>query len=375
MKTLDELFEKLDTLPRADDLQITADRPSIVNGLMDITEYGDVILEKQEEFQKRVMETFGESSKEISQVVLSELYYQRNDCYNALIQAVGALPLLERNGYYTVLFAGLYIQMCVLIATGQLGAIYPTIDSMGKWIYKSQSNQLITNFEALRAWCALYDDDWDVVDAWMGKMAPSALKEITLSDTFCFMVKARIYLLYEKYGALIALAGLLRPTLEENNRLMEMCELDMLVVMANYASNHKDIAYDLMDKVLDVVKQYHFDRLLADEGELMYRLLKSYMSVRKCTDPYVKNIMLMAKRFALLYPRYLRHHKLDYQALTAAELEVLKLMADHRTNAEIADFLDVTINTVKFHSKNIFKKLGAKNRQQAVSIGREEKYI
>ncbi len=54
-------------------------------------------------------------------------------------------------------------------------------------------------------------------------------------------------------------------------------------------------------------------------------------------------------------------------ALTARELEVLKLLARGQTNLEIAGALVVREGTVKYHVKNILRKLGATSRADAVS--------
>jgi DNA-binding CsgD family transcriptional regulator len=54
-------------------------------------------------------------------------------------------------------------------------------------------------------------------------------------------------------------------------------------------------------------------------------------------------------------------------ALTAREHEVLRLLARGRTNHEIADALVVREGTVKYHVKNILRKLGATSRADAVS--------
>ncbi len=55
------------------------------------------------------------------------------------------------------------------------------------------------------------------------------------------------------------------------------------------------------------------------------------------------------------------------QSLTPRELEVLALLARGHTNAAIAEALAVREGTVKYHVKNILRKLGARSRTEAVS--------
>ena len=55
------------------------------------------------------------------------------------------------------------------------------------------------------------------------------------------------------------------------------------------------------------------------------------------------------------------------EALTTRELDVLRLLARGQTNLEIARALVVREGTVKYHVKNILRKLGATSRADAVS--------
>jgi DNA-binding NarL/FixJ family response regulator len=51
--------------------------------------------------------------------------------------------------------------------------------------------------------------------------------------------------------------------------------------------------------------------------------------------------------------------------LSAREMEVLSLVSEGMTNAEVAKRLNVSKNTVKFHLQNTYQHLGVSNRTEA----------
>jgi len=57
-------------------------------------------------------------------------------------------------------------------------------------------------------------------------------------------------------------------------------------------------------------------------------------------------------------------------AFTPRQLEILPLLAEGMPNKRIADALDVTEGTVKQHLKDLFRRLNARNRTQAVKEAR-----
>lgn len=61
--------------------------------------------------------------------------------------------------------------------------------------------------------------------------------------------------------------------------------------------------------------------------------------------------------------------------LTARELEVLKLMAQGKTNIEIAKELIISSHTVKAHICNIFEKMHVAARMSAVLYALKEGII
>jgi len=56
-------------------------------------------------------------------------------------------------------------------------------------------------------------------------------------------------------------------------------------------------------------------------------------------------------------------------ALTARELDVLRLVARGLGNKEIAADLRITTHTVKYHLAAVLEKLGVRSRTEAVSLG------
>ncbi len=55
------------------------------------------------------------------------------------------------------------------------------------------------------------------------------------------------------------------------------------------------------------------------------------------------------------------------EPLSEREIEVLKLVAEGLSNQEIAVRLYLSLRTIKFHTGNIYGKLGVKSRTEAVA--------
>jgi LuxR family maltose regulon positive regulatory protein len=63
------------------------------------------------------------------------------------------------------------------------------------------------------------------------------------------------------------------------------------------------------------------------------------------------------------------------EPLSSRELEVLRLIADGKANAEIAQTLVIALSTVKTHTNSIFGKLQVTSRTQALARARSLQLI
>lgn len=90
----------------------------------------------------------------------------------------------------------------------------------------------------------------------------------------------------------------------------------------------------------------------------------------KQTIATIRNVM----HGQLVFPRAVRQavgdaqHRSLFARLTQRESDVLRLLSDGLTNAQIAERLVVQESTVKFHLQNIFGKLGVANRTEAAQV-------
>jgi ATP/maltotriose-dependent transcriptional regulator MalT len=69
-----------------------------------------------------------------------------------------------------------------------------------------------------------------------------------------------------------------------------------------------------------------------------------------------------------------RHRKVrralpDIVGLSEREAQILAGMATGLSNGEIGQQLDISLDTVKTHARRMFRKLGARDRANAVAIG------
>ena len=60
----------------------------------------------------------------------------------------------------------------------------------------------------------------------------------------------------------------------------------------------------------------------------------------------------------------------ELAALTSRERDVLRLLAGRLTVREIAGELYISPNTLKFHLKTIYRKLGVASRAEAAEVAR-----
>jgi LuxR family transcriptional regulator, maltose regulon positive regulatory protein len=115
--------------------------------------------------------------------------------------------------------------------------------------------------------------------------------------------------------------------------------------------------------------------LLVDKASPIAAMFQQITAAEPTTMPVIGHVHSSHESSAhislpLSNPAQMDIAELAAEPLSRREIDVLRLMADGRSNKEIAQALILALSTIKMHVKHIYGKLRVKNRVQAVAQAR-----
>jgi LuxR family maltose regulon positive regulatory protein len=179
--------------------------------------------------------------------------------------------------------------------------------------------------------------------------------------------------------AILLLERLLESSLVEERygSAIENLTLQSLVFQAR-GDHPRSLEY--LERALSLAEPEGFVRTFVDEGEPMRSLILNFQSKVKTQIKYgVDDQSLRQLKYTdtLLAAFPMTSHQNGsrptnlFEPLSERELDILRLIATGRTNQEIADILVIALSTVKSHINNLYGKLGANRRTEAIAIARD----
>ncbi len=182
-----------------------------------------------------------------------------------------------------------------------------------------------------------------------------------------YLLLLRLLLAQGEYDAAQSLAERLLHIAEAQKRVGRIIEILVLKALIYQGKKDIDQALAVLGRALTLAQPEGYVRVFLDEGEPLAKLIFLVKS-RRSDHRYATDLLAT---FGEIAGTKLPPAQLLIEPLTRREIEVLKLIEAGYSNQEIADKLVISMPTVKRHISNIYTKLGAKGRTQAVSLGRE----
>ena len=182
-----------------------------------------------------------------------------------------------------------------------------------------------------------------------------------------YLVLLRLFLARREYELALKLSQPLLHKAQVGGRLGRVIEILALQALIFQGKKDMERALAVLGRALILAQPEGFMRVFLDEGEPMLKLLYQ-AKVNKVAGAYISELLSEMNTSS---DNTVPAAQLLVEPLTSRELELLQLIEQGCTNHDIANRLVISIPTVKRHISNIYSKLGAKNRTQAISLGKE----
>jgi LuxR family transcriptional regulator, maltose regulon positive regulatory protein len=191
----------------------------------------------------------------------------------------------------------------------------------------------------------------------------------------------RVMLSEDRVDDAAALLEQLLPDASAGGRKRAVLKLTILRALAEAQAGSKSQALDWLDQAVQQAAEQDYVQVFIDEGPVVERLLRKIAESDRLGSTYANHLLsaIAAPKPAIQFtpvtkPTLDKKHAIT-RSLSQREMEVLNLIAQGLTNHQIAVRLIISTGTVKAHSANIYRKLAAGNRFQAVERARDLKLL
>lgn len=200
----------------------------------------------------------------------------------------------------------------------------------------------------------------------------SAAHTGTVAEIYVVAERGRILLMLER--------GDLDDALQRIDMLADLCEqrgrarrVPFMLLQSAIALRHLGRHKESMERVSDALQRGHrlgLVRSMLDAHEEVPQLIRDYLH-EPHGDPilrfYAEQLDAAANTPMGGPPQALAPQRPGTEVLSPREAEIVQLLTDNLSNKRIANALDVSLQTVKWHLKNIYSKLGVASREDVLN--------
>ena len=333
---------------------------------------------------------------------LGNVAYMRNDLLATADLLEQGLDLARRGGVHHALYDGLRGLVRLRLAQGDLAAAREAATQFTQETQTSQIPQFIRWAGASQALVDLRSGELAAALRWAQTLQPRP-SALFFTDKTAFAIFVRVLLAHGQIADARRWIAAQRTQAAAFDHIETQIDLCLLDTVALLAMGETTAAVASLDVALHLAAPSGIVRLFIIAGEP----IRAFLAQRTQNDPlqpFVQHLLATFDNagFATAPPQLLTHPMPDpvsangYPAsdsaiqnpkpvlsianvskiqnlidpLSERELEVLRLMAVGLSNQEIANRLIISVPTVKKHGSNIFGKLQATNRTEAVALAR-----
>ena len=348
---------------------VTSALPSIMNGGKDFSAWSkrDDLL--YQTLRIPVEAILGRDGVGLADCAVAESKFEKGENITGrMLTILPRISEIHQRGTPDMEFAVNGLLARSLLAAGQSGDAYRTVESLRTKFAEEGQERFLPNMDAMLVRIALHTGDLDYADTWYREKAPRNPMRINIMKRYQYLTQAMVELADGKPGAAMLTLSPLEAYIQNCGRHIDGIHLNVLTAVSLYRSKDETWRQRLTD-ALDTAAEYHFIRTVSVYGAAVLPLLEALDW--DGDKAWRKRLMAAVRTQAAFYPHFLEPRLAPGEELTPTELQILHLLCADKSNAEIAQIMDVKLPTVKTHVSHILDKLDVKRRAEAKTAAKK----
>ena len=319
------------------------------------------------------VENFGEDhdSAAIGRALLAEVAYEKNNLHEAGQLLDNALDHIERfDAWFEVYLAAYSTAFKLARARGDERALAEALRRARATATNRGLARLARAIDAYKLDFEQHDRiaqagrvSEEIISSWN----PGGDESDPVMHHLNTCVAARALILAGRYDAAAQLLEMEAAEARRRQFMRSFITLSLLLATARWKEGRHEAAIKAFEAALSPALFEGLKRPFIDEADLLAGVIGELTAAseqrrgNRLRDVFLAELLVEIDGAG-------SKARGDGSELSPREQQVLRFLIQGRSNREIAEAMRLSINTVKFHLKNTFGKLGVNSRQEAVSV-------
>lgn len=369
IKTIPAVFRLLTdkeiTLPS---FSVTSTLPSIMNGGKDFSEWS-----KKDDLLYRTLRTPVEAVLKkdgvgLADCAVAESKFEKGEnITERMLALIPQVSEIQQKGTPDIEFAVNGLLARCQLSKGQAADARRTIETLRARFEAQGLTRFLPNMDAMLCRMALHCDDPDSADEWYRTKAPRDPMHLNVMKRYQYLTQAMVEIEQNRPDAALLTLSPLERYIQGCGRHIDGIHLNILCALALHRK--KDDAWRArLTAALDTAAEYSFITPVSVYSAAVLPLLEKLN--RNDDTKWYKRLMAAVRTQATYYPHFLAP-RMAAEELTPTELQILHLLCADKSNAEIAQIMNIKLPTVKTHVSHVLEKLDVKRRSEAKTAAKK----
>lgn len=277
-----------------------------------------------------------------------------------------ALLKSEKRKQHSIYVCAYFLLMKILWSSGDRKTIYIKINKLNEYLEMHNIKKLKSNIDLAGAYLYGLLGKNDKIPDWIRKSSINLYNTYKGNMESMFNVMGVLLLLEERYSELKALSKNMLEKYIKSSNIIGQVYAFIFDAASRYKLNEIDSAVEVFIKAVKLARK---DNIIMPFIELS-GFINNLIEDSKCNNDFMnstaKNIAEYNEAYYEIACEEAVENNHSMYELTERENEVMKLICSGQTQNDIAERLHLSINTVRYHLKNIYGKLDVNNKTLAI---------